>query len=194
MFSLGSVKRAFPFRNITDAAGVSKLDSLRLVPGGGLFRRDSWTAITKSAPESVMGMGMFLPVFAYMASKEQPGERLASFAPEAIGIGTGFLVTPFVTAACCAIPGFSMLPIGVRSFVGMTVAQMAVNQPITQKLGAFIRQAGQYSNRKRGLEMGNGFRDSQNAAAGRIAAMQEMSGSFGSARRMLGNEARLLHE
>src|SRR5436190_15605655 len=104
MLSAKDVTNLFPFRNATGAAGVARLHYARLVPGGGLFRRDSWRAIGKSAPESVAGMGMFMPVFAYMAAKERPGERLASLGSEIAGVGTGFILTPFVTAACSAVP------------------------------------------------------------------------------------------
>lgn len=165
----------------------------RLIPGYSLRYADSWKSITKSAPEAVSGMGMFMPVFAYMASKEAPGERLASFAPEVIGVGTAFLMTPAVTMAMHMIPGFGMLPPGVRSFAGVMTEQFVVNNQVTERLGRVIRQANQYTKRTRSFEMGSSFQDSRNAASMRLAAMQDMSAAFGASRRYLGNEARLLH-
>lgn len=183
MFNLSNLDTVLPFRS----------DLKRLRPGTGLFRKDSWKAIRKSAPESVAGMGMFMPLFAYMAAKEPPGAKMASFGSELAGVPLSLVTTPFVTAACSAIPGFSMLPVGVRSFVGVLAAQFLVNQPITEKISNGIRKANQYTNRKRSLEMGGNFRDSYGASESRMAAMQDMSSSFGARRRYLGNEAALLH-
>jgi hypothetical protein len=181
--NLSTLDKIFPFRK----------DTARLMPGAGLFRKDSWRAIAKSAPESVNGMGMFMPVFAYMAAKEPPGAKMASFGSELAGVPLSFVTTPFVTAACSAIPGFSMLPVGVRSFVGLMTTQFLVNQPITQRINSGIRKANQYTNRKRSLEMGGSFQDSDSAAESRMAAVQDMSSSFGASRRYLGREALLLH-
>lgn len=184
------IDKVFPFRNV---AKTGVFDTRRLWPGGGLFRKDSWKAIAKSAPESVSGMGMFMPLFAYMAAKEPPGAKMASFGSELAGIPISLVTTPFVTAACSAIPGFSMLPVGVRSFVGVIAAQFLINQPIAERINGGIRAANQYTNRKRSLEMGGSFRDSYSASEARMAGIQDMSSSFGARRRYLGQEARLLH-
>lgn len=168
-------------------------DSWKAISKSALFRKDTWRAIAKSAPESVAGMGMFMPVFAYMSAKEPPGSKMASFGSELAGVPLSFVTTPFVTAACSAIPGFSMLPVGVRSFVGIMAAQFLMIQPLTERINGGIRKANQYTNRKRSLEMGVGFRDSYGASESRMAAMQDLSSSFGARRRYLGNEASLLH-
>lgn len=182
--------KIFPFRYVK---GTTNLDTARLM-GGGVLRGDSWRAAGKSAGESVAGMGMFMPLFAYMAAKEPPGAKLASFGSEVAGLPLSYIVTPGITAAMSLIPGFSMLPIGARSMISVLATQFLITQPITQKINAGIRMANQYTNRKRSLEMGGGFRDSYTASESRMAAVTDMSSSFGARRRYLGNEARLLHE
>lgn len=178
-----ALAKAFPF---TKEAHIFAPMQLR--------HKNTWRAAGRSMRDSAMGNSIFLPVFAYLASKEEPGEKLAGFAPEMIGIGANTLLSPAVTLCMSAfIPGFSALPVGARSMIGMLTSAFVLNAPITEKMGLMIRRATKATYQKRSLEMGGNFRDSASAANQRAAALQEMSSAFGSSRRYLGREALLLH-
>lgn len=148
--------------------------------------------VKESFHQAAMGMQLFIPVMAYSASKQAPGEKLSSFSAEMAGIGTHGLMSAGMGAVLSMLPGASMLPPGARAFAAVMLSSMP-NLAITEGLNRGLNLMSSTERRIKRLEMGGGYEDSETSVAMRMAAVQAMNSAQGASRRYLGNEATFFH-
>lgn len=138
------------------------------------------------------GAVIFAPIFAYTAAQEKQGERLASFLADMSGWYTHGVLSAAIQVGISFVPFASALRPGLRGLAAMLIASVP-NESVTERVRGMFRKmsAGQMQTKR--FELGQGYSDTEAAAAMRLSAAQDMSGALTASRRVLGQEARFLH-
>lgn len=128
-------------------------------------------------------MAAVAPLAAYSAARAERGEKLSA----AVGTSAFAFLQPALAAT---------FAVGLPAGIGWAAAPLLALYPAYQLSGMASRQFRKFSKTAREvqrLEMGGDYRDSYSAYASRMQAMQDMTGTFQSARRWLGQEGRMMH-
>lgn len=133
-----------------------------------------------------------VPLMAYAAGKSQHGEALE----DAVGAGAGIASYPamatLAAGAVSLIPGVGPVTRVAAPLIGLVLAHSPAER-ITKGFAGAVRTFTSVDHMVRGLESGQGYRDTETNQRLRARAIQEMSGTMVSARRQIGREAELMH-
>jgi hypothetical protein len=126
-----------------------------------------------------------VPFIAFEAGAAQRGERLPTMASSAIALATYPIMTGVIAGALAA----TGIGAPVAAFMSLFLASYP-NSELEAGLNRGFKKFTKLSQHIHRLEMGGDYTDTETAYNQRLLAVRDMSGSFQSARRYLGQEAR----
>jgi len=139
------------------------------------------------------GVGLVaMPAMLYSAARAPRGEKVGTFA----AVGSSLAVCPGAAGAAALtaafLPGIGPVAAMAMPFVAAALAYTPASR-LEQILRQGVRTFNQWEKSTRRLECGGDYRDTELASNQRRAAISEMNSALVPARRVLGQEALLMH-
>jgi len=141
----------------------------------------------------VRRVGMLgLPVMLYSAARAPRGDKLGEFAATGAAVAVYPAATTAASLMAAFIPGVGPITAMAAPFVAAVLAQTPA-EGLERLVRRGVRTFNQWERATRRLECGGDYQDTETAARQRMTAVRDMNASLVPARRVLGQEALLMH-